>query len=123
MYAIRSYYAGIAAERFIFIPSIGVCIALALGIMRISRTQKTDWLKYKPDALYSIVIMIVIMAIYGTITINRNADWKDVPTLYKADVLKLERSRITSYNVCYTKLLRAVPKKWVNVNINYMYVV
>jgi len=84
--------AGIAAERFIFIPSIGVCIALALGIMRISRTQKTDWLKYKPDALYSIVIMIVIMAIYGTITINRNADWKDVPTLYKADVLKLERS-------------------------------
>jgi len=106
---------GIAAERFLFIPSIGFCIALALGIMRISRTRKENWMRFKPDSLYASTLMILIMVIYAGITINRNADWQDLPTLYKADIPKLERSvkANTQYagNILYTIFNGQPPKE------------
>jgi len=83
---------GIAGDRFLFIPSIGFCLALAYGIFLVARRYKENWKSMKPNTLYVVPILTVILLIYGGITINRNADWKDLPTLYKADIPGLERS-------------------------------
>lgn len=83
---------GIAGDRFLFIPSVGFSIALAYGIFFISRRQKENWKALRPNTLYSVPLLAVILLSYAGITINRNAEWKDLPTLYQADIPRLERS-------------------------------
>lgn len=83
---------GMAADRFLFIPSLGFCLALAYGLWWAARRQKENWVRTQPRPEILFPAMVIILLVYSGITINRNSDWKDLPTLYKADIEKLNRS-------------------------------
>jgi protein O-mannosyl-transferase len=74
------------AERFMFFPSVGFCLVLALLIGNwIGPAETTvDVLKHKKG----LAIIIPAALVYAAISINRNGDWKDNYTLYKADIEK-----------------------------------
>jgi tetratricopeptide (TPR) repeat protein len=79
-------------ERFLYGPSLGVCFALAFGILHLAKLQKTK----SSDSLSSIwqkgqkafFILGPILLIYSFLTIQRNPDWKDSFSIYQADVSK-----------------------------------
>ncbi len=77
------------AERFLYIPSVGFCIAAGWGIQKLSGigTVKGNniWPSLKAKPL-SILILAPIVIGYGTLTINRNSYWKDNITLLEKDV-------------------------------------
>jgi protein O-mannosyl-transferase len=81
---------GIFAERFLFLPTLGFCVALVYGfvllfkidIAEISTDVKT-WLQ--KQAKFSLLISCVIL-LYSFKTVSRNAVWKDNLTLFGTDV-------------------------------------
>lgn len=76
----------IFAERFVFTPSLGICIAL-LGFASIA--------KFKRPAYALGLICLVPFFVYGT---KRNADWADNETLLKSDLPHLENCVRANYN-------------------------
>jgi protein O-mannosyl-transferase len=70
------------AERFLFLPSAGFCIAVALGISRLSREENTTLPKK------TLLLLTPILLVFGGMTIARNRDWKDDATLFAADLKK-----------------------------------
>lgn len=81
------------AERFLFLPSLGFCIAIVIIIAQISsqKTKSKDSEKriFPSFAKYSIIIILFIFSI---ITVNRAAEWKDQYTLFGTDVKKAPKS-------------------------------
>jgi tetratricopeptide (TPR) repeat protein len=69
------------AERFLFIPSIG--LILSLYFLLSSLFKKMEYLKY---------IFIVLGLFYGVLSFSRVQDWKDEETLINADYNKTSKS-------------------------------
>jgi len=67
------------AERFMFIPSLGFCIILAVMLMKINNNPKIN---LKPSF---IALTVLILGLYSVKTINRNQDWKDTETLIRSE--------------------------------------
>lgn len=72
------------AERFLFLPSMGFCLAIAMGM---------EWIVYrgkKADEIQAgnkmLLLLIPVLVLFAPLTIARNADWKDNATLFSADV-------------------------------------
>ncbi|PCJ84148.1 MAG: hypothetical protein COA57_09635 [Flavobacteriales bacterium] len=83
---------GIVAERFAYTFSIGFCIVLAWGLLKIFRINfedKTKSFKLKP---MFITASVAILGLYSYKTIARNPIWKDHLTLYRHDIKHLEKS-------------------------------
>jgi len=82
---------GIIAERLLFVPSIGFSIIVAFLIIKLTKTEKTEFdqkkIFYKPLIICSLIIIP-----FTLVSISRNDDWKDRPTLYKHDIMFLENS-------------------------------
>lgn len=81
---------GIFAERFLFFPSLGFCIALVYGVALLLKADFSafvpgmkDWLKANTKF---IVLMSVVMLLYSFKTVNRNSAWKDNFTLFSEDI-------------------------------------
>jgi tetratricopeptide (TPR) repeat protein len=77
---------GIIAERFLLVPSIAFCFALAYGIYRMFLHDPEN---KNPSSLKLFGILTVIFLIflpYGTKTLIRNRQWQTEYTLYKADM-------------------------------------
>jgi len=74
-------------ERLLFFPSVGFCLIAALLIEKWAgpAMAASAGIWKSPKAL---VIMIPVGLIYTVVIINRNNEWKDNDTLYKADVEK-----------------------------------
>ncbi|MBT8218876.1 MAG: tetratricopeptide repeat protein [Bacteroidia bacterium] len=68
------------SERFMYMPSVGFCLALAYAILLISQKIRNN--NYDKLALISVV---VIALGYGTKTFVRNFDWKTNDTLFLTD--------------------------------------
>jgi tetratricopeptide (TPR) repeat protein len=68
------------AERFLFIPSLGYCIFIVFMLNHIFKKYK------KKQKTYTIISGVIILIIYSGLTINRNKDWKNQYTLFKAGV-------------------------------------
>jgi Flp pilus assembly protein TadD len=64
---------GVVAERYLYIPSIGFVVFLAILLDKISRSY---------GRRYAIVISMVILALYSMGTMKRNRDWRDETTLW-----------------------------------------
>lgn len=75
------------AERFLFFPSVGFCLFAAVLIEKWygSAAATSPVIRKSPKVLG---IMIPVMLAYAVITINRNGEWMDNYTLYKADIEK-----------------------------------
>lgn len=81
------------AERFLFLPSLGFCIAFVIFLAQIS-SKKTilkdsEQKTFPPFAKYT---MILIIFIFSILTVNRAAEWKDQYTLFGTDVKKAPKS-------------------------------
>ena len=73
------------AERFTFYCSAGICIALAFLIEYfMGRSGEISILTNRKV----LVCLAPVTIVFGLLTIDRNADWKDDYSLYKADFAK-----------------------------------
>jgi tetratricopeptide (TPR) repeat protein len=75
----------LVAERLMYLPSVGFCVAVAyLWVVcsrRVQAAVSTAWLRRAPAAL-----LAVILVLYSVRTFVRNLDWRDNRTLYAATV-------------------------------------
>lgn len=77
------------AERFLFFPSVGFCVLIALSAERLLNKRSGGTGLFSKPALAA---LLPICILYAALTIKRNAEWKDNMTLYTADVAKAPNS-------------------------------
>jgi Tfp pilus assembly protein PilF len=90
-------------ERFLYIPSLGFCLALTYGIFKIS---KTDYQSNLPNGVLSIrsfspillIIVGIIISLYSIKTFTRSRDWKDNVSLFGQDVKIADQSATAHYH-------------------------
>lgn len=76
------------AERFLFFPSVGFCLSLALMVERWMLPVDAD-VAALLAARRAVWLLLPIGLIYAAITVGRNNDWQDNYTLFKTDAEKL----------------------------------
>lgn len=84
---------GMMGDRFLFIPSIGVCTAVVFLFTKIfkqSFTQKQ--IAWKELAKPFSVSFSILLVLYSLISFSRNRDWKDRITLFSRDIKTVENS-------------------------------
>lgn len=95
---------GIVAERFMYVASLGFCIALVYGLFRAFGYSRSEVFPLK--AKRAVIFIVIVLSVPATAkTIDRNADWKDELTLYKADMPYMENS--AKGNFIYATNLRS----------------
>jgi tetratricopeptide (TPR) repeat protein len=80
------------AERFLFIPALGFCIALIFVLFRIFRIDDQDDAIKMPRFGIMATLLAIVFLLYSGRTITRAADWKDQFTLFGKDVKKSDKS-------------------------------
>jgi protein O-mannosyl-transferase len=75
------------AERFLFFPSVGFCLSLALLIKKLT-IKPADAAVPLLENRTLLLVMIPVSFAYCSMTFNRNSDWYDNYTLYKTDLKK-----------------------------------
>ena len=90
-------------ERLIFHSSVGFAIAVAYFLYRGMELVKPAQL----GRLALSGFMIVLIVVFGYITINRNADWKNDYTLFKHDINIVPNSVLVNANVAAALIDRA----------------
>jgi len=84
---------GIVGERFIYLASLGFCLAAAyllLNAFKVDYKNSAIGIKvFKPSF---IKFLLVLFFIYSTVTIARNNKWKDFLTLFRNDVEHFQNS-------------------------------
>ena len=93
---------GIFAERFLFFPSLGFCIAIVYGAGLLFKTDISAstasilaWLK--PNTKY-VFLLGVIFILYSFKTVLRNNTWKDNFTLFTKDIKTGKNSAQNQYH-------------------------
>jgi tetratricopeptide (TPR) repeat protein len=85
--------AGMLGERLAYTASLGFCIAMAAGLIRLFRvpenTVLANWKKMNPVFLGVVALLLFAGAAR---TVVRNTYWKDSLTLYQHDLPRLSRS-------------------------------
>jgi len=102
------------AERFMYIPSFGFCIAITFLLIKFT---KSDGIKKKISNLkefttsYStvIIILFIIVGLYSIKTFSRSADWKDNASLFSKDVEISDSSARAHYSLGYNLLVEQYP--------------
>lgn len=82
---------GIFAERFLFFPSLGFCIALVYGLSLLMKANLAsdvlvnvkEWLKTNNK---SAIALLLVFTLYSVKTVSRNAAWKNNFTLFSEDI-------------------------------------
>jgi tetratricopeptide (TPR) repeat protein len=91
------------AERFLYMPSLGFCLFIALLLVKVTKVNLSDaglntsgifFRRYA--SVLSIAGMIAIL--YSFKTVSRNRDWKDNVHLFGKDVKTSPQSARTHYN-------------------------
>lgn len=77
----------IFAERYLFVPSLGICVAL-LSFFNLK----------KPGPKVVLITVLVVCIPFFVISRKRNEVWKDNQTLLTADIGKLENCARANYN-------------------------
>lgn len=83
---------GIIADRFVYSASLGFVIIvtmLLIKLLKINTEKTTDTLKYYPT-LFVILLPITLLSAFKTI--QRNAEWRNSLTLFKADAQRMTNS-------------------------------
>ena len=90
------------AERFLYTPSWGICLAMAAGLVQLSRANSLE----KFVRTWAILPALALLAGYVVLTIGRNPDWKDNETLFAADVKTCPNSAKMQYYYGNTQLTK-----------------
>jgi tetratricopeptide (TPR) repeat protein len=94
------------AERFLYMPSFGFCIASSILIFRFTKIDSDALIsKMKPVSFY---IFIPAAIIFSALTINRNGDWKDNFSLYLSGVNAAPNSARAHSSLAYEYKLKAL---------------
>lgn len=85
------------AERLLFAPSMGWCIAMAVLVHRLlvkeeSSDPAESLSAYLRPYARPLLIVALLSVGYAALAINRNPDWKDNYTLYTSDIRKVPQS-------------------------------
>lgn len=84
--------AGVVADRFALLPSIGFCALIGYGVFKLFKLTYTlpqkQLLKHKIPSF----ILFFLFVIYSTITIARNFQWKNHLTLMEHDIEYVDQS-------------------------------
>ena len=84
------------AERLMYAPSLGWCIALAVLLSKLSPVASAASVKSISEFIRSnirpISITAMLCVLFSGVTLSRNTDWKDNYTLYKAEIKKVPNS-------------------------------
>ena len=76
------------AERFMFFPSAGFCVALVYAIKKLTvKTEDGEAPELRVPKVMSF-ILAPIAVLFAYMSVDRNRDWKDNATLYEADSKK-----------------------------------
>jgi len=89
---IPSPVAGLMADRFAYVASVGFCIALGyllLMLFKIDMKQKLGSLLQQKSF---VIVTGLILTLYTVRTVARNMEWKDHLTLFRSDINHLENS-------------------------------
>lgn len=90
------------AERFLFTPSVGLCLAAAYLLSKYLNKSGTTTLKAPLQMmkanLFVFAVVLSITAAYGFTTVNRNTDWRDNDTLFIQDATTTPNSYNVQYN-------------------------
>lgn len=71
------FYVGfVIAERVLYIPSIGICLLVSVGLGRI-------WNSYDKLRPTLVLLYVIFLGFFAARTINRNEDWKNEESLYR----------------------------------------
>jgi tetratricopeptide (TPR) repeat protein len=84
--------AGMLAERFLLIPSLGwavLLLALCLKLLKLSPEQNMSWNTIPSSAKYPFLALVIL---YAVISFSRNFDWKDDLTLFRHDIAYADMS-------------------------------
>lgn len=83
---------GIVAERFLFLPTVGSSILIALLIYRLAgyKEEKKESSTIRSERVYAYAAIPLV--VWAFMTVDRNSDWKTLDTLYAADIEHLDRS-------------------------------
>ncbi|MBU0763889.1 MAG: tetratricopeptide repeat protein [Bacteroidetes bacterium] len=79
-------------ERFLFVPLLGFCLALAWLLTKLMKTDvyevftSSGLIAFKRKYIAVFAVTTVILIAYGYKTVVRNFDWKSNNTLYSRDV-------------------------------------
>lgn len=83
---------GIVADRFAYMFSIGYCIVLGWGILKLFKVSVDKEVKSVNLPISFVLITSLIVVIYSGRVIIRNNNWHDHLTLYNHDIKHLENS-------------------------------
>ncbi len=92
------------AERFLYMPSLGFCIVVALLLAKFTNTEliKSKFINLKQFFLVNIklfMIITIIAGLYSFKTLARSQDWKNNSSLFGADAETVPNSaRAHSHN-------------------------
>ena len=92
------------ADRFLFIPSIGYCIAVVCLFYKFDDFDKISLNELNIRNLATITIIASILLLFSIKTVIRSADWENNITLYQADIKKSPNS--ARLNCFYGESLR-----------------
>ncbi len=83
------------AEHWLYLPSAGFCLLLAVAAQPFPDGRRAR----SGRGLAASVFMLAALIFFSTLTIRRNLDWKDNPTIYRATARNSPRSPRARYNL------------------------
>jgi tetratricopeptide (TPR) repeat protein len=83
---------GIVGERYMYASSVAFCLALAYGLFILLKKNPKATSFLPKDIKAIIVVLVIILIPYSAKTIVRNKDWDTHMSLYKHDIVNLEKS-------------------------------
>mgnify|MGYP000087986663 CR=1 FL=1 len=90
------------AERLLYYPLLGFCIAAIFGIFQVSKVPLRSAGNLKNDFKKSkipVVIIGTVIISFSFLTILRNPAWKNSYTLYQTDIRKAPKSAKLNYHL------------------------
>ena len=85
------------AERLLFVPSLSFCLIVIYLIYQFFKGKKGAN-KIKAEKK-TVLLSVPIILLFGSLSIDRNADWKNNLTLYSADIEAAKESARANYNL------------------------
>ncbi|MEM6270696.1 MAG: tetratricopeptide repeat protein [Bacteroidota bacterium] len=96
------YLADTKADRFLFTPSVGLCLLLVAGLYRGLRLDPAAgpaelWTTGKPQSYALLGGLGLVTVVFASLTFSRNTVWKDTFTLFSNDMPRLENCAKAHY--------------------------
>lgn len=80
------FYVGfVVAERILYLPSVGYCLLIGLGVGKLIDSNHGPLCKRRKRYAIMLCVGIVLVA-YSAKTINRNVDWHNEESLYRSAI-------------------------------------